>query len=138
MSVKQVSISLENVPGKFLDVSECLGIERINSWQVLDLIKWQRWQIIFGYHVEGITRKHFRKGYRVYNGIMSSCLLEDYLKLKNIRKGNLWPGKKMLFEILKKLPKKDTTIDHLNQWLSDERENNREILLTIQRSVEGS
>ena len=30
MSIKQISISLENVPGKFLDVSECLGVEGIN------------------------------------------------------------------------------------------------------------
>lgn len=30
MSVKQISVSLENVPGKFLDVSECLGKEGIN------------------------------------------------------------------------------------------------------------
>ncbi len=30
MPVNQISVSLENVPGKFLDVSECLGIEGIN------------------------------------------------------------------------------------------------------------
>ena len=30
MCVKQISVSLENVPGKFLDVSECLGSEGIN------------------------------------------------------------------------------------------------------------
>ena len=30
MSVKQVSVSLENIPGKFLEVSECLGAEGIN------------------------------------------------------------------------------------------------------------
>jgi len=30
MCIKQISVSLENVPGKFLDVSECLGIEGIN------------------------------------------------------------------------------------------------------------
>lgn len=30
MSVKQVSVTLENVPGKFLDVSECLASEGIN------------------------------------------------------------------------------------------------------------
>ncbi len=30
MCVKQISVSLENVPGKFLDVSECLGAEGIN------------------------------------------------------------------------------------------------------------
>ncbi len=30
MSVKQITISLENVPGKFLEVSELLGVEGIN------------------------------------------------------------------------------------------------------------
>lgn len=30
MCVKQISVSLDNVPGKFLDVSERLGIEGIN------------------------------------------------------------------------------------------------------------
>lgn len=30
MSVKQISVSLENVPGAFLDVSECLRAEGIN------------------------------------------------------------------------------------------------------------
>lgn len=30
MSVKQISISLDNAPGKFLSVSECLGTEGIN------------------------------------------------------------------------------------------------------------
>ena len=30
MSVKQISVSLDNVPGKFLDVSEHLGAEGIN------------------------------------------------------------------------------------------------------------
>ena len=30
MCIKQISVSLENVPGKFLDVSECLGNEGIN------------------------------------------------------------------------------------------------------------
>ncbi len=30
MCVKQISVSLENVPGKFLEVSECLGVEGIN------------------------------------------------------------------------------------------------------------
>lgn len=30
MPVNQVSVSLNNVPGKFLEVSECLGLEGIN------------------------------------------------------------------------------------------------------------
>jgi len=30
MSVKQISVTLENIPGQFLDVSECLAVEGIN------------------------------------------------------------------------------------------------------------
>jgi hypothetical protein len=30
MPVNQISVSLDNVPGKFLDISECLGLEGIN------------------------------------------------------------------------------------------------------------
>ncbi len=30
MCVKQISISLDNVPGAFLNVSECLGVEGVN------------------------------------------------------------------------------------------------------------
>ena len=30
MCIKQISVSLDNVPGKFLDISECLGTEGIN------------------------------------------------------------------------------------------------------------
>ena len=30
MCIKQISVTLENAPGKFLDVSECLGAEGIN------------------------------------------------------------------------------------------------------------
>src|SRR3989304_4855059 len=30
MGITQISLSLDNVPGKFLDISECLGNEGIN------------------------------------------------------------------------------------------------------------
>ncbi|RLA92566.1 MAG: hypothetical protein DRG25_06105 [Deltaproteobacteria bacterium] len=30
MGVKQISVSVENIPGKLLSVGECLGAERIN------------------------------------------------------------------------------------------------------------
>jgi hypothetical protein len=30
MFVKQISVSLENIPGKFLEISECLGEEGVN------------------------------------------------------------------------------------------------------------
>jgi RimJ/RimL family protein N-acetyltransferase len=100
---------------------ETLGVERINSGQAIDLIEWQRWQILFGYQIEGLMRKKFRKGYKSYDVLMSSCLLDDYLKIKNIRQGKFWPGKKKMFELIKKLPKQ-TLIDDLLKWLPKEQE----------------
>jgi RimJ/RimL family protein N-acetyltransferase len=108
---------------------ENVGLERIQSEQVMDLIKWQRWQILFGYQIESILRHNFRKGHMVWDTMMSSCLLEDYLKLKELRGGSLWPGKSRLFEMLKKLPE-ESTIDRLNQWLSIERAKSWKLLTT--------
>src|SRR5690606_3870381 len=71
---------------------ETMGLERINSYQSTALKDWQRWQILFGYKMEGIQRKAFRKGYRTYDLTVSGCILEDYLALKELRGGKLWPG----------------------------------------------
>ena len=98
---------------------EILGVDRINSGQVIDLIEWQKWQILFGYQIEGLLRKKFRKGYRLYDVLMSSCLLEDYLKIKKIRGDKFWPGKKKMFELIKQLPEK-TLIDDLIEWLPNQ------------------
>lgn len=100
---------------------ETVGMERINSGQVVDMIKWQRWQVLFGYQIEGILRKNFRKGNKVYDIMMSSCLIEDYLKIKEMRNGSLWPGKSKLFELLKLLPKV-SMIDKMQEWLCQERD----------------
>lgn len=95
---------------------ENVGVERINSTQAAELIRWQRWQILFGYQIEGLLRRKFRKGRMVYDTLASSCLLDDYLKIKELRDGIFWPGKASMFELLKKLPK-ETLIDELIAWL---------------------
>lgn len=100
---------------------ENLGVERIDSGQIIDLIRWQRWQILFGYQIEGILRKKYRRGNKVWDLMISSCLLEDYIRLKEMRNGSLWPGKSQMFELLKMLPK-ESTIDRLQKWLCRERE----------------
>lgn len=100
---------------------ESLGVERINSGQVIDLIKWQRWQVLFGYQIEGILRKKFRKGYKLYDVMMSSCLIEDYMKIKEMRNNSLWPGKTKLFELLKMFPE-ESMIDKMQRWLCREKE----------------
>lgn len=95
---------------------ENVGVERINSTQVAELIRWQRWQILFGYQIEGVLRRKFRKGRAVYDVLASSCLLEDYLRIKEIRDGIFWPGKATIFELLKKLPS-STLIDEIMELL---------------------
>ncbi|MEW6219296.1 MAG: GNAT family protein [Thermodesulfobacteriota bacterium] len=102
---------------------EQVGVERVQSEQVVELIKWQRWQVLFGYQIEGILRNNFRKGHRVWDTMMASCLLEDYLRLKEARSGSLWPGKSALFEMLKNLPA-ESTVDRLRAWLAAEQAEN--------------
>ena len=113
---------------------EAFGVERINSGQVIELIKWQRWQILFGYQIEGILRKKFRKGNKVLDVMMSSCLIEDYLRLKKVRNNSLWPGKKKMFELLKEIPS-ETMIDSLINWFNSEVEKNWEFLKSIEEKV---
>ena len=84
---------------------ETLGLERINSYQSSALKDWQRWQILFGYKMEGIMRKAFRKGYKTYDVMVSGCLLEDYLELKKLREGKLWPGHDRMLALIRDLPK---------------------------------
>ena len=84
---------------------ETLGLERINSYQSTALKDWQRWQILFGYRMEGIMRKAFRKGYRTYDLMVSGCILEDYLALKELRGGKLWPGQEKIMSLIRDLPK---------------------------------
>jgi len=95
---------------------QTVGMERVNSSQIVNLVRWQNWQILFGYQIEGLLRKKFRKGDKVYDLLVSSCLVEDYKTLVAKREGRLWPGKSQMFQMLKSLP--DTTlIDELTDWL---------------------
>lgn len=84
---------------------ETVGLERINSYQSAALKDWQKWQILFGYRLEGIQRKAFRKGWQSFDLLVSGCLLEDYLALKNLRGGRLWPGMSRMMDLIRKLPR---------------------------------
>lgn len=97
---------------------ETLGLDRINSYQSAALKDWQRWQILFGYKMEGIQRKAFRKGYRTYDLNVSGCLLEDYLVLKEARGGKLWPGYDQIMGLIRELPKQSLE-EELNNLLAD-------------------
>lgn len=97
---------------------DTMGLERINSYQSTALKDWQRWQILFGYKIEGIMRKAFRKGHEVHDVIVSGCLLEDYIALKNLRAGRLWPGYRKVMELIRELPK-ESLEEKLNRLLQE-------------------
>ncbi len=95
---------------------DIVGVERINSGQVDMLKEWQKWQILFGYQIEGILRKKFIKGSVAYDVYTSSCLINDYKKILDIRGGTLWQGKSELLKMIRSIPK-NTLIDELGEWL---------------------
>jgi|LWDU01.1.fsa_nt_gi hypothetical protein len=95
-----------------------VGVDRINSSQVDKLDRWQKWQILFGYQIEGILRNKHVKGSLSHNVYMSSCLEEDYRKIIHKRGGVLWPGKSNLLDMMRAIPDK-TLIDELTEWLPE-------------------
>lgn len=97
---------------------ETLGIERINSYQSVLLKDWQRWQILFGYKLEGVMRKAFRKGHQAHDLMVSGCLLDDYVSLKKLRGGRLWPGYAKIMDLIRELPK-ESLEEKLSHVLTD-------------------
>ncbi len=85
---------------------EVVGVERIYGGQVTELALWQKWQVLFGYRIEGVQRKAFRKGHKAYDVYITSVLLEDYLRIKELRNGSLWPGAERMMKLIRQLPKK--------------------------------
>ena len=98
-----------------------VGVERINSGQVVNLKEWQKWQILFGYQIEGLLRNKFVKGSSAYDVYMSSCLAKDFKEIVSTRDGILWPGKSKMLELMRLIPK-NTLIDELSDWLPDKQE----------------
>ncbi|MDA3898048.1 MAG: GNAT family protein [Desulfobacteraceae bacterium] len=84
---------------------DVLGLERVWGAQVVDLEVWQRYQVLFGFRPEGITRRTFKKGQKYYDEVITSCLVEDYLKIKEERDGQYWPGKANMMKLLRTVPK---------------------------------
>jgi len=84
---------------------ENVGVTCIHATMLKPLKTWCQMTELFGYKVEGIQRKNFTKGYHVYDTIVTSCLLDDYLGLKAMRNGQLWPGAKKVNELVHKMPK---------------------------------
>jgi len=98
---------------------ETMGILRVTGTQSMDLARWQKLQILLGYQTEGILRNAFNKGLKQTDVILSACILEDYLKIKELRKGQYWPGKAKLFELMRNLPEVPLW-KRLSDWLVQE------------------
>lgn len=92
---------------------EVMGLQRVWGGQPVGLEDWQRYITLFGFRPEGIWRNGFRKGYMVYDIALNACLLEDYLKIKEARGGDYWPGKKRLLELMRRVPK-DSIVDKIS------------------------
>jgi len=70
-----------------------------------NLKRWQQRLELLGYRCDGILRKTAVKGYHERDGAFITCLLEDYLKIKELRNGIYWPGEEKMNELITSLPK---------------------------------
>ena len=84
---------------------ENMGVERVSGAQAVSLAEWQKYQLLFGFRLEGINRKSHRKGHNVEDTVSNACLLQDYLDIKKRRGGDYWPGKVRLIELMREMPK---------------------------------
>ena len=84
---------------------ETIGLQRIGGGQALPIAIWQNYQLLFGFRPEGIKRASFIKGHKVFDCVNSSCTYDDYLKVKNLREGNYWPGAANLLKLMRSVPK---------------------------------
>lgn len=84
---------------------EKIGLRRIGGGQAMPIAVWQNYQLLFGFRPEGVKRASFAKGHEVVDCVSSSCTYEDYLRVKNLRKGNYWPGSANLHRMMRSVPK---------------------------------
>ncbi len=85
---------------------ETLGLHRIGGAQAMPLSDWQNYQVLFGFRPEGIKRSAHRRGYHVWDSVLSSCTLEDYLRVKQARDGAYWPGRAKLLDLMRGVPRR--------------------------------
>ncbi|MDY7034799.1 MAG: GNAT family protein [Thermodesulfobacteriota bacterium] len=84
---------------------EKIGLERIYAGQAFPALKkWNQRLELLGYRSEGIGRRAFIKGRWISDTVSLACIYEDYLRLKELRKGKYWPGEKKMEELIKALP----------------------------------
>jgi len=85
---------------------ETLGLMRVGGAQAMPLSNWQNYQVLFGFRPEGVKRNAHRRGYHVWHSVLSSCTLEDYLRVKRLRDGAYWPGREKLLQLMRGVPKR--------------------------------
>lgn len=101
---------------------EKFHLQKIEGGQALDLSEWQKFNILFGFRPNGLSESNFVKNFKKYSVIYSSCTLKNYIKMKNILGGNIWPGSKKFYKILKKFPKRNI-YKHINNLIEKETNN---------------
>ena len=84
---------------------ETLGLRRIGGAQTMPLAVWQNYQLLFGFRPEGVARASFARGHEVFDRVTSSCTYDDYLRVKNLREGNYWPGAANLLKLMRSVPR---------------------------------
>jgi hypothetical protein len=84
---------------------EVLGLKRIGGAQAMPLANWQNYQVLFGFRPEGVKRDAHRRGHQVWDSVISSCSLADYLAVKAAREGAYWPGREKLLELMRSVPR---------------------------------
>ena len=84
---------------------ETLGLRRIGGAQTMPLAVWQNYQLLFGFRPEGAARASFARGHEVFDRVTSSCIYDDYLRVKNLREGNYWPGAANLLKLMRSVPR---------------------------------
>lgn len=85
---------------------ETMGLTRVWGSQARPLADWQRYQLLFGFRIEGVLRDAFRRGRKVHDLVISSCLLRDYEAVLAER-GSYWPGKTRLLEMMRDVKDRD-------------------------------
>ncbi len=81
-----------------------LGLERVWGAQARPLAEWQRYQSLFGFQVEGVLRRAFRRGQNAHDLVVTSCMIEDYQAVIE-KRGLYWPGRKQLLDLMRHIPK---------------------------------
>lgn len=113
------------------------GMDRVYAGQVFpDLNVWTHKLEVLGYKTEGFGRKEFHHGIKTCDSVKISVIKEDYMELENRRKGALWPGEKVVKNILKKYRKTPSLAIQFQQFMEDTYSQQDTVLRSIEEESE--